>query len=524
MNDTNAPATPAAAAAAVGMQIALHASIAPDRMALDGPYGRRTFGALNADCNRLVRLLRERGIGEGDAIAILVPNRPAFVEAIYAGLRAGIRVTPINWHLVADEVAYIVRDCEAKAFIADARFADVARAVAAAAPVPTLLAVGGPIPGFDDYERAIAGRSGTDIGDPVLGSNMLYTSGTTGRPKGVHRKSHPLDLLAALLASARLQPDRDVALNTGPLYHAAPLRLNLMIPLNNGVGVHLMDKWTPEETLDLIARHGVTHTHLVPTMFHRLLALSEAERRRRDTSSLRWLLHGAAPASVDAKRRMIEWLGPVIWEYYAGTEGGGTLIDSHEWLARPGSVGRAAPGCAFQVRDDRGVELPVGESGRIYFFTASQHRFEYFKDKAKTDAAWDGEWFTMGDIGYRDADGYLYLSGRSAETIISGGVNIYPAEIDAALHQHPAVHDVATVGAPSEEWGEEIVAVVQLAPGHAPGTDMAEMLRAFCRERIAAYKVPRRVDFVEALPRMETGKIQRRLVRDRYWQGRERKI
>ena len=524
MNDNDAPVTPAAAAAAVGMQIALHAKVAPNRMAIDGPFGRRSYAELNADCNRLVRFLRSRGIGDGDAIAILVPNRPAFVEAIYAGLRAGIRVTPINWHLVADEAAYIVRDCEAKALIADARFADVARAVVAAVPVATRLAVGGAIPGFDDYERSIARESGADIDDPVLGSNMLYTSGTTGRPKGVYRKSHPVDLLAGLLSSAKLRPDSDVALNTGPLYHAAPLRLNLMLPLNQGVGVHLMDKWTPEETLDLIAAHHVTHTHLVPTMFHRLLAMPGAERRKRDTSSLRWLLHGAAPASVDSKRRMIEWLGPVLYEYYAGTEGGGTLIDSHEWLARPGSVGRAPPGCRFSVRNDRGEELPAGESGRIYFFTASAHRFEYFKDPGKTDAAWDGEWFTMGDVGYFDADGYLYLSGRSAETIISGGVNIYPAEIDAVLQQHPAVYDVATVGAPSEEWGEEIVAVVQPSPDREAGPALVEELRAFCREKIAAYKVPRRIDFVDALPRMETGKVQRRLIRDRYWQGRDRKI
>ncbi|MCC7272864.1 MAG: AMP-binding protein [Alphaproteobacteria bacterium] len=523
MNEPREPHTPAAAAQ-VGMTIAVHAATAPDRMAIDGPLGRRTFGELNAACNRLARFLRSRGLGAGDSVAMLVPNRPEFVEVVYAGLRAGIRVTPLNWHLVPEEAAYVVRDCEAKALIADTRFAATARIVADTLPLATRLCVGGAIPGFDSYDDALAGQAARDLDDPVLGSSMLYTSGTTGRPKGVYRLNAPLDLLAAIVGSAALEPGVDLALNTGPLYHAAPLRLNLQLFLNNGVGVHLMDRWTPEETLALIERLGVTHTHMVPTMFHRLLALPEAERARYALGSLRWVLHGAAPCSVALKRRMIEWLGPVLYEYYAGTEGGGTFIASSEWLARPGSIGRPAPGCRIEVRDDAGAPLPAGASGRVFVHTPAAYRFEYFKDPAKTAAAWDGDWFTMGDIGYVDAEGYFYLSGRSAETIISGGVNIYPAEIDAVLHQHPAVDDVATVGAPNEEWGEEVVAVVQPAAGHAPSAALAEDIRAFCRGRIADFKVPRRIDFVAALPRLETGKIQRRLVRDRYWQGHARQI
>ncbi|WP_374441482.1 AMP-binding protein [Stella sp.] len=524
MNDNPATRLSPTDAAAVGMHIAIHAAAAPDRLALDGPLGRRSYGELNAACNRLVRLLRSRGLQAGDAIALLAPNRPEFVEVIYAGLRAGFRVTPLNWHMVADEATYVVGDCEAKVLVADPRFAAVAGALAAALPAATKLALGEGLPGFESYDAALAGHPGHDIADPVLGSSMLYTSGTTGRPKGVHRVHSPMELLGAILKTADLRPGDDLALNTGPLYHAAPLRLNLQLPLNNGVGVYLMDKWTPEEMLAVVAARRITHTHAVPTMFHRLLALPEAERRRHDLSSLRWLLHGAAPCPPMVKQAMIDWLGPVLYEYYAGTEGGGTFIDSHEWLRRPGSIGRPAAGCRVEVHDEEGRVLPPGQSGRIFVYTAPEKRFVYFKDPAKTAAAWDGDWFTMGDVGYTDAEGYFFLSGRSAETIISGGVNIYPAEIDAVLLQHPAVEDVATVGAPDDEWGEAVVAVVKLAPGHAATPATGEAIRAFCRGRIADFKVPRRVDFVDALPRMETGKIQRHLVRGRYWQGRDRKI
>ena len=523
MND-NSPATTLATAAGVGMHIAVHAAAAPDRLAIDGPLGRRSYGELNAACNQLVRFLRGRGLQAGDAVALLAPNRPEFVEVIYAGLRAGFRVTPLNWHMVADEAAYVVRDCEAKALIADPRFADVALALAGVLPDATKLALGSGLPGFESYDRALAGEASGDIADPVLGSAMLYTSGTTGRPKGVYRVHSPLELLGAIVETAALKPGDDLALNTGPLYHAAPLRLNLQLPLNCGVGVYLMDKWTPEETLALVERRRITHTHVVPTMFHRLLALPAAVRQRHDLSSLRWVLHGAAPCPPMVKQATIDWLGPILYEYYAGTEGGGTLIDSHEWLKRPGSIGRPAAGCRVEVHDDAGNRLPPGESGRIFVYTAPEKRFVYFKDPAKTAAAWDGDWFTMGDVGYCDAEGYFFLSGRSAETIISGGVNIYPAEIDAVLLQHPAVEDVATIGAPNDEWGEEVVAVVKLAPGHAESAATAEEIRAFCRGRIADFKVPRRVDFVAALPRMETGKIQRHVVRGRYWQGHARKI
>ena len=288
--------------------------------------------------------------------------------------------------------------------------------------------------------------------------------------------------------------------------------------------VRSMEQWTPEQTLALIERYKVTSSHMVPTQLSRLLKLPEDVMARYDLSSMRWLLHGAAPCPVDTKRRMIEWLGPVLHEYYAASEGGGTYIQSDEWLAKPGSVGRPAPGVALSIVDGDGRALPPGETGTIYFEVEPEYRFVYFKDPEKTASIYRDGAFTLGDMGYLDADGYLFLTGRSAEVIISGGVNIYPAEIDDVLLLHPAVADVAVVGAPNDEWGEEVRAVVQPAPGADAGPALAEDLIEFCRARLSAYKCPRSIDFVATLPRLETGKVQRHLVRQPYWAGRARAI
>ncbi len=513
-----------AEATARGMTLAVYAREAPDRLALASPSGDRSFDALNARCNQLARALRGAGLERGDAVALLCSNRPEFVEVLGACQRAGLRITPINWHLTGEEVGYIVDDCEARVFIADARFAEAAEEAAQRAPAArTRLAVGGELPGFEDYDAFLSAEPGHDLEDPQLGGSMLYTSGTTGRPKGVYRKKTPprSALTAPLIKSAAFQPDRDVALCTGPLYHAAPLALNLQLPLAAGVGVVLMDRWSPEETLRLMDAHRVTHTHMVPTMFHRLLQLPDDVRVRYDTGSVRWVLHGAAPCPVHVKQSMIDWLGPVLYEYYAATEGGSFFIDSHAWLRKPGSVGQKHPEQDVRVLDDDAKQVAQGTVGTVYFKAPEVGRFEYFKAPDKTRSAYQGDYFTMGDMGYFDEDGFLFLSGRSAEVIISGGVNVYPAEVDAALLMHDAVSDACTVGVPNEEWGEEVKAVVQLAPGQEAGEVLAEALLAHCRERLAHFKCPRSIDFDQDLPRLDSGKIQRRKVRDRYWTDRK---
>jgi len=508
-------------AAAVGMSIAFTARRAPARPAILSERGDRTFAELNAQANRLVRALRAAGLRAGDAVALMCSNRPEFAEVFAACLRAGLRLTCLNWHLRADEVAYIVDDCEARAFIAEARCAEEARIAAGNDRLLTRLMIGAEV-GFDDrfqhYDDALSQHSGADIDDPVRGSTMLYTSGTTGRPKGVRRNpvARPPAPSATDTAGSFARGE-SLVLCTGPLYHAAPLQTNLALPLLRGVGVVLMDKWDAEQTLALIERHRITHTHMVATMFHRLLALPGEVRERYDVSSLVFVIHGAAPTPVHVKHAMIEWLGPVVYEYYAATEGGGTSITPEQWLRKPGSVGPPNPGRAVVVLDDDHKPLPTGTTGTVYFTTPDEGAFEYFKSPDKTAASFAGDLFTLGDHGYLDEDGYLFLTGRTSELIIAGGVNIYPAEIDAVLLMHPAVADVACVGVPNEERGEEVKAVVQLAAGFEASSELAEALIASCRERLAKFKCPRSVDFDPDLPRSDAGKVLRRLVRERYW-------
>ena len=526
-----------------GMAIAFTASQGPDVPAIISERGSRTFGELNDRANRLVRALRERGLRDGDAVALQCSNRAEFGEVIAATGRSGLRFTPINWHLGADEVAYVVDDCEARAFIAEGeRVAEVAAQAARDAPKATVrLAIGGPIEGFESYETALPAHPGHDIDDSRPGSSMLYTSGTTGRPKGVYRRrlapAEQAQVERSQAEAARTQAAQprarrgvpmkhgeSLVLCTGPLYHAAPLGINFNAPLQQGIGVVLMDRWEPEETLRLIERYGVTHTHMVATMFHRLLALPEEVRSRYDISSLVYVIHGAAPTPVDVKKALIDWLGPIVYEYYAATEGGGTFITPEEWLEKPGSVGKANPGRVIEIRDDEGELVSTGEVGTVYFGAPKVGRFEYYKDAGKTASAYRGDSFTLGDHGYVDEDGYVFLTGRTSELIISGGVNIYPAEIDAVLLTHPAVADAAAVGVPNEEWGEEVKAVVELKPGHEPGEALADELVQYCRERLAHFKCPRSVEFDAELPRGDAGKVYRRKIRDRYWPKDGRQI
>jgi long-chain acyl-CoA synthetase len=497
-----------------GMAVAWHAARTPATVALITSTETLTYAELNERANRLARALQNRSVRRGDAVALLCSNRAEFVEVLLATQRSGLRLTPVNWHLTADEAGYIVDDCEARAFVAEARFASVAAVVAAAAPrAQVRLAVGGSIEGFDDYDAVVTPEPSDDLDDPALGSQMLYTSGTTGRPKGVFRDEASL-ATAVMLARAAYR-DGNVHLLTGPLYHAAPLLFSLNAPLIAGVPVVMMPAWDPEEALRLIERHRVTHTHMVPTMFHQLLALPDDVRARYDVSSLHNVLHGAAPCPVGVKRRLIAWLGPVVNEYYAATEGLGTWVDARTWLQKPGTVGKPVPDDQVVVGDEEGNRLPAGEVGLVWF-KASEVPFEYYKDRVKTESSYRDRHFTLGDMGYVDEDGFLFLTDRSANLIISGGVNIYPAEVDAVLLEHPVVADAAVIGVPNPEWGEEVLAVIELRADEEPGSELVDDLVAFCRDRLAHYKCPRRIEFVERLPRQDNGKIYKRLLRDRY--------
>jgi long-chain acyl-CoA synthetase len=491
------------------------AQVRPDAVAVISAKGDRTFAQLNANANRLARALGRRGLVAGDAVALVCGNRPEFIEVVAACQRSGLRVTPVNWHLTGTEAGYIVADCEAKAMIAEGALGELAAASSADAPGCTVaISIAGPISGFEPYENALAAENDAELAETARGSVMFYTSGTTGRPKGVFRPT-PAPSATANLGRYN-EEGGDVHLCTGPLYHAAPLAFSMNIPLVYGATIVLMDSWNAEEALALIERHHVTHTHMVPTMFHRLLALPDAVRARYDVSSLRHVIHGAAPCPVALKHRVIDWFGPIVFEYYAATEGAGSVVDAKTWLEHPGTVGKPITEGQVVIGDDEGDPLPTGTIGLIFLRAPEGAEFKYFKDAAKTDAAYRGRYFTLGDVGYLDEDGYLYLTDRSSNLIISGGVNIYPAEVDGALLEHPAVADAATIGVPSEEWGEEVLAVVELRGGYAPSDELAEELKAFCRERIAHFKCPRRVEFTDALPRQDNGKIYKRLLRDQH--------
>jgi long-chain acyl-CoA synthetase len=512
------------AASLTGMTLAVWASAQPDKACVVDPEGRtRTFAEVNANANRLVRLLRQAGLAAGDAVALVMSNRSEFVEVLAACSRGGFRVTPVNWHLTEGEVAYILNDCEAQAVFCEARVATAGPAAAQAAGLKLKVAAGGDIDGFLNYDEALAGIDPSDIDDPVLGNQMLYTSGTTGRPKGVFRPN-PVIVPQAMYA-LRGYDEHSVQLCAGPAYHAAPLAFDVRAAMGAGATLVFLDKWDSERTLATIAERRVTHLHLVPIMFQRLLALPEEVKARHDVSSVKYIVHGAAPCPPEVKHAMIAWFGPVLNEYYAGSEGGaGFMIDSHEWLKKPGSVGKRPALLGSKVLDEQGNECPPNVAGTIYHQLPPGGAFTYYKDEAKTQASRVGDYFTMGDMGYFDEDDYLFLTGRSAETIISGGVNIYPQEIDNELIKHEAVADSATVGVPHDEWGEQVKAVILLKPGYEPSEALAQEILAFARANLPAFKVPRSVDFVADLPRSEAGKIQRGKVRAPYWEGRARQI
>jgi len=503
----------------------------PGHLALVTPDEQKVAaGELLASANRLVHGLRALGLGRGDVVATVLPNGGPMIELYLAALQAGWYLVPVNHHSTGSEIAYILSDSGAKAWVGDARFADACRRAADESGFrQEARFTVGDVEGFRPYEALGAGQPATAPSERTAGQVMNYTSGTTGRPKGVRRKLIDADpdevasLFGMFLMMFGIQPhDDNVHLCGSPLYHTAVL-MQVGASLHLGHTVVLMDKWTPEGSLALMERHHVTTSHMVPTQFHRLLALPDDVRRRFDLSSLRHMIHAAAPCPVDVKRRMIEWWGPVIDEYYAASEGGGTLVTAEEWLRKPGTVGKAWPGAEIRILDDDGQPVPTGQIGTVYMALGVQD-FEYHGDRTKTDANRRDGFFTVGDVGLLDEDGYLFLRDRKIDMIISGGANIYPAEIESVLLGHPKVGDAAAFGIPHEDWGEEVKAVVEPAAGVEAGPQLAEEIIAFCREKLAKYKCPKTIDFVAAMPRDPNGKLYKRKLRDPYWEGRERAI
>jgi long-chain acyl-CoA synthetase len=498
----------------------------PSRIAVIAPDGRETTaGELLAAANQLVHGLRARGVQRGDAVAAVLGNEVAMLELFLAAWQAGFYLTPINTHLTPAEIAYILDDCDAKLVVAGPRAEGHASSAARAANRPLFVTSGsGGLP----YDTLKAGRPHAMPEERAAGATMTYTSGTTGKPKGVRRPLSPASPDAIGEANARflslfgIVPHEGVHLVVSPLYHTAVLNF-CTNHLHFGHMVVLMEKWDALGALERIARYGVTSTHMVPTQFVRLLALPEGARREADVSSLRHVIHSAAPCPVDVKRRMLAWWGNVIYEYYAASEGGGTLATPQEWLAHPGTVGKAWPISTLYVARDDGSRCAPGEVGTVYM-TMGPHRFAYHKDEKKTAQSFRDEYFTVGDAGYLDEEGFLFLCDRKSDMIISGGVNVYPAEIEAVLHGHPAIADVAVFGIPDDDWGEQIKAVVEPSPLSAPSAALAEEILAYCRERLAAFKVPKTLDFTPSLPRDPNGKLYKRKLRDPYWQGRDRAI
>ncbi|HEY6481248.1 MAG TPA: acyl-CoA synthetase [Streptosporangiaceae bacterium] len=505
------------------------AATSPDATAVIEPDGQPvTYAELAGRADRYGRGLQELGLVPGDAVAALLPNSAAALAVYFAAMQTGLYVVPVNWHQVAAEVAHILSDSGARAFVAHERFAGTARAAADLAGVGHRFAAGD-IAGFEPLSALGAGGPAGRPAARTQGAPMLYTSGTSGRPKGVRRPLTGLDPDAAGPQAAwffgifGLAPhDGHVHLCGSPLYHTAVLNF-AAISIQLGHPVVLMDRWDAAVALALIERHRVTHTHAVPTQFKRMLELPPEVRARYDTGSLRAVIHSAAPCPPDVKRAMIDWLGPVVVEYYAATEGGGTLITAGQWLGKPGSVGLPWPGSQVRVLDRARHEVAAGQQGLVYLRMGTS-QFSYYHDEEKTAAARAGDLFTVGDIGYLDEDGYLFLCDRSSDMIISGGVNIYPAEIESALSGHPAVADVAVFGIPHPDWGEEIKAVVQPATGTAAGAALTAELLEFLGGRVARFKLPRTIEYVAELPRDPNGKLYKRKLRDPYWEGRDRAI
>jgi acyl-CoA synthetase (AMP-forming)/AMP-acid ligase II len=504
-----------------------YAASQPDKPAIVmAQSGERiSYRELDDRSARLAQLLYGRGLRSGDKVALMAENHVRYLEVYWATLRSGLYLTAVNRYLAPEEAAYIVRDSEATALITTAALRATAEAMLDLIPgCPLRLMVDGAAPGFEAYEEAVAAYPAARLADQPRGEVMLYSSGTTGRPKGIFRPlsgsqiDDPEALGTGKLSKTFLGMDQSsIYLCPAPLYHSAPLAWSAGAQELGGTVV-VMEKFDAEEFLRLIERQHVTHTQVVPTMFVRVMKLADEIRSKFDLSSLQGVIHAAAPCPVDVKRHVIEWLGPIVSEYYAATEGTGmTFITAPEWLAHPGSVGRPVVGVAH-ICDDEEKELPPGEPGLVYF-EREEATFEYYRDPEKTRNTRHPDhpnWAALGDIGYLDDEGYLYLTDRRSFMIISGGVNIYPAEIESCLVMHPKVTDVAVFGLPDSEMGEYVHAVIQVAQGVVPSAELAEELRAYATSHLARYKVPRVVDFRDELPRLPTGKLYKQQLRNDY--------
>jgi acyl-CoA synthetase (AMP-forming)/AMP-acid ligase II len=505
----------------------VHAKTARDKPALVMAASGETitFGQLEQRANRGAHALRALGLANGDALAIACDNRPEFFDLYWAAQRAGLILVLLSARLKRDEIAYIVNDSGARAIVISSAMADTARD--AAAHRDTMPGLGqivaiGSVDDLPDWSRLCASQPDTPIADETIGGRMVYSSGTTGRPKGLLFASatgSPVQPNPAAVLFGRLYglDANTVYLSPAPLYHSAPMGMTTSVQALGGTAV-VLDKFDPETFLQAIERWKVTAVMVVPTMFIRLLALPDDVRTRYDLSSLRSVIHAAAPCPIPVKQAMIAWLGPIIEEFYAGSEGNGHVtINSAEWIAHPGSVGRAVVG-TIHICDDHGNELPVGDTGMIYF--SGGKPVNYHNDPVKTASAYNpvhSDWSTMGDVGRLDDDGYLYLSDRKDFMIISGGVNVYPQEVENLLATHPDVADAAVFGVPNPDFGEEVKAVIQPKHWDQAGDDFAKVLLAWCKERLADIKCPRSIDFERELPRAETGKLYKKDLKARYW-------
>ena len=519
-----------------------HAAESSERLAVADEFGSTNWKSFNQRVNQLIHALRRQGLKAGDTFSVLSGNRREYVEAFAAAAHGGWLLVPINWHLVPSEICYILENSESKALLIDSRFYELGvRAISLknAPSISPVVVIGKHETNYSTqlknivaYEEFLAVENNEEPEEQNLGGPMFYTSGTTGHPKGVKsalsQTGTPVGTLKmigdGLSGMLSIQPGGKTLL-VGPIYHSAQWAFSFL-PMLAGSSIIMRHKFDESETLRLIDEHEITNIHLVPTQFTRMLRLDEKEKAGFQGRSLNVVWHGAAPCPPQIKKQMIEWWGPVICEYYGSTEGSiVTTVSSEEWLARPGTLGKPTPITEIVVVKEDGTKAEAGESGQLYVRNLMGSDFEYHNDPKKTAQAHkEPGLFTFGDIGYLDEDGYLFMSDRKIDMIISGGVNIYPAEIEGVLVNHESVLDAAVFGIPNEEYGEEVKAAIQLVEGFSADEGLATELKAYCRERLAGFKVPKSIDFETELPRHPTGKLLKRILRDKYWKEQERKI